>query len=175
MALKGKREKRKMTEATAGARPVTHEDDEVGFVGKLSCKTLGCNPAMVKTLPQTETKLAIARIYGTCTGVGVQEDKEQGKAWTFLKGNFEGINMQDGTTLRSGKLYLPEGVSQLVEQTITEIQQRDGVKAVINFAFEIRAVKANNRAGYSYEAAQLVKPEQDDPLEALRKLVKQAP
>lgn len=147
---------------------------EESYVKKLSVATLGCVPAAVKQEPSG--KLAIARIFGKMEKVGTQEDVANAKIYRYLQGTFEGINMQDGTVLRSSRVFLPEGIQQVVE-----IAYENAVKAAagpegkgkydgeISFAFEIRAVKANNPAGYSYEAVALRDPQQEDALGEMRK------
>lgn len=144
---------------------------EESYVSKLTIKSLGCNPNMVKTLKKEQgTKLAIARMYGKASAVKYQEDKDNGKIYTYFAGTFEGINLQDGTVLRSGKMFLPEGISNVVETAIKTAQSKDD-KASISFAFEIRAVQASNPIGYSYEAAAIQKPEAEDELAAMRKTI----
>lgn len=153
------------------ARPSGEEN----YVSKLTVQTLGCVPAMVKTLkPEEGNKIAIARLYGIAARVAYQEDKTQGVIHTYFAGNFEGINLQDGTTLRSGKMFLPKGISEVVEQAIKTAQAKDD-KASISFAFEIRAVRANNPAGYSYEASALKSPQEEDQLAEMRSMIAKLP
>lgn len=144
---------------------------EESYISKLTIKTLGCNPSMVKTLKKEQgVKLAIARMYGKASAVKYQEDKENGKMYTYFAGTFEGVNLQDGTVLRSGKMFLPEGISNVVETAIKAAQEKDD-KASVSFAFEIRSVQATNPIGYSYEAAAIQKPEAEDELAAMRKQI----
>lgn len=148
--------------------------DEV-YVSKLTTKTLGCKPDMVKTLPDGQNKLAIARLYGKAAEVKYQEDKNNpGTIHTFFAGNFEGINMQTGESVRSGKLFLPKGISEVVEKAIKDAKAKDP-KADIAFAFEIRAVKATNPIGYSYEAVALRSPEAEDQLKEMREAIAKMP
>lgn len=144
---------------------------EESYVSKLTIKTLGCNPSMVKALAKDQgTKLSLCRMYGKATAVAYQEDKDNGKMYTFFKGTFEGINLQDGVVLRSGKMFLPEGISNVVETAIKSAQENDP-KASVSFAFEIRSVQATNPIGYSYEAVAIQKPEAEDELAAMRKTI----
>lgn len=160
----------------------TQVSGEESYVKKLSIATLGCVPAAVK---QEQTgKLAIARIFGKMTRIGVQEDITQGKTWKFMQGTFEGINMQDGTVLRSSRLYLPDGIAQVVEEAYNRALAKDSeaagkelkdIKGEISFAFEIRSIKANNPAGYSYEAVALRSPQEEDELAEMRKALAAIP
>lgn len=148
---------------------------EESYVAKLTIKTLGCIPSLVKALkPEQGTKLAIARIFGKATKVTYQPDKDRGTTFTVFNGNFEGINLQDGTVLRSGKLFLPPGIQEVMENAIKTEQAKDPA-ASVSFAFEIRAVQATNPIGYSYEAASLKPPQAEDELSDLRAAIAKLP
>lgn len=159
----------------ADAAKAVEVSGEENYVSKLTTKVLGCKPDMVKTLPDGQNKLAIARLYGKALAVKIQINKDvPGEDWTYFAGTFEGINLQDGTVLRSGKLFLPKGVSEVVEQEINRATKTDP-NAEVAFAFEIRAVKATNKAGYSYEAAALKSPAAEDALAEMRKTIAALP
>jgi hypothetical protein len=145
---------------------------EINMTGKLTLKTLGCNPSIVKTLEVN--KVSIARMYGEAKAVKYQEDEAEGKVYTYFAGSFEGINLQDGTCLRSGKMFLPSGISEIMETAVTETLARDK-NATIQFAFELLAVKSTNKSGYSYEAIALRKPEETDALAELRARIMSTP
>ena len=157
----------------------TKVSGEESYVSKLTVATLGCQPVLVKALPPDQTKLSLCRIFGKCSGVGYQDDKERGAIHTFFKGNFEGINLQDGTVLRSGKMYLPKGISEVMEKVVNEVAAKEGGNAVLKesvaFAFEIRSVKAGNKIGYSYEAVALKDPHAEDELAAMRTAIASMP
>lgn len=148
----------------AGEKAAVVSGEET-YVSKLTIATLGCIPAAVKA--EASGKLAIARLFGKADDVKYQPNKDTGETYTFFAGNFEGINMQDGTVLRSAKLFLPKGISEIVETAIKTAKSKDE-KNQIAFAFEIRAVKASNPAGYSYEAVALKDPHAEDELAAMR-------
>ncbi len=158
----------------ADAKEAPAVSSEESYISKLTISTLGCVPSLVKTLPVGENKLAIARLYGRATDVKYQEDKEKGGVHTFFVGTFEGMNMQTGEVLRSGKMFLPKGISEVVEAAIKTAKDKDD-KNTVAFAFEIRSVKASNPIGYSYEAAALKNPEEEDSLKEIRALVAKAP
>lgn len=150
---------------------------EESYVAKLTVKTLGCNPIMVKTLPPEQTKLALCRLFGKAAEVKTMQSKDPAgnpTVHTFFVGIFEGMNLQDGTVLRSGKLFLPKGISEVVENAINTAQAKDD-KASVSFAFEIRSVKATNPIGYSYEAVALKDPAAEDELAEMRKAIAQLP
>lgn len=159
---------------TAQAKSATPISGEESYISKLTIATLGCNPSMVKTLPVGQNKLPVARLYGKVSDVKYQDDKAKGVIHTFFAGTFEGINLQDGNVQRSGKLFLPKGISEVVEAAVKNAQAKDD-KSSIAFAFEIRAVKATNPIGYSYEAVAIKNPEAEDELAEMRALVAKAP
>lgn len=150
-------------------------DDGISVVSKLSTKVMGCKPMAVTLMEGADVKLAIARLYGICTGIGMQVNAEEGKSWVYFKGDMEGVNLQTGEIFKSGKLYLSSGISEQFETIVRKIQETEGDKTSINFAFEIRAVKSSSKVGYGYEAAQIVKPQEHDPLENVRKALAAIP
>jgi hypothetical protein len=147
------------------------EVTEDSLVSKLSIKQLGCDPRLAAG---TTTKV-LCRIYGTAKGLKHGEDKNTGNMWTALQGEFEGVNVEQGNEdfgkiLRSGKLFLPAGIQDVVEGAVREIENsKDGAETPnVVFGLEIRSVKSNNRIGYSYEAKNLMPPAQQDPLAVMR-------
>lgn len=137
------------------------------YLAKLSIKTMGCDPRKVATVESG--KLPLGRIYGKAVDVKFTEGTD-GKISCCFIGTFEGINMETGEVFRSGKLYMPGGVSEVMQTALTSAQAKDD-KASISFAFEIRSVKAGNPIGYSYEAKAIKPPEVEDELAEIRKLL----
>lgn len=145
----------------------TTVDDSI--IGKITMSSIGTKPGLVAALPDGQNELPLARIYGKLNNVRVQVDKDKGVSYTFFVGSFEAINMQDGEVYRSGKLFLPKGISELVEAAVQK-----NPDAAIAFAFEVRAIKANNPAKYSYKVLALKSPEAEDELKEIRALVQKA-
>lgn len=140
----------------------TATSNEVSIISKMSVKTLGCNPRLARD----EQRRPLCRIYGMATGTKVQEDKVQGNIFVSLTGNFEGVNLENGEVYRSGKLYLPNGIHEVIESAVKKLA--DGAGESVQFALEIHSVIATNPIGYSYEAKNLVRAEIADELETLR-------
>jgi|SRR5579872_676733 len=153
---------------------------EESIVSKLTVATLGCNPSLVKNMkaddPALENgELPLARLYGQLSGVRFQDDKVKGQVYTYFVGTFEGVNMQTGEVQRSGKMFLPKGISEIVEDAVRKASDADGkLTASLDFAFELRSIKASNPIGYSYKVLSLKSPAQVDELKALRDLVMKA-
>lgn len=137
------------------------------YLAKLSIKTMGCDPRKVASVDGG--KLPLARIYGKAVTVKYVEGAD-GKASCCFIGTFEGINLETGEVFRSGKLYMPGGVTEVMETALRSAQKEDD-KASISFAFEVRSVKAGNPIGYSYEAKAIKPPEVEDELAEIRKLL----
>lgn len=166
----------KNKDAGAGAAGAgAAEEREESLVAKLSIKALGCDPR----LPSGGTSKILCRIYGAAQGLKMGEDKNTGNVWTALQGRFEGVNCEQGNedfgkTLRSGKLFLPSGIQDVIEGAIREIENsKDVLDANVVFGLEIRSVKAANRIGYSYEAKNLLPAKQVDPLAQMREAIEQ--
>lgn len=144
------------------------------IISKITIATIGCNPGAVKTVKPEELSkegdLPLARLYGKLTGTKAETDKNTGNFYLAFLGNFEAINMQTGEVFKSGKMYLPKGISELVENGIKNAPEG----SQIAFAFEVRSQKASNPIGYTYRVLALKSPEASDDLAELREAVHKA-
>lgn len=149
------------------------EEKSINVISKMSVKGLGCNPrkvtAMDKPADGSQAKLPLCRIFGLASGVKHGEDKS-GNVWTAIAGDFEGVNLQDGKVYRSGKLFLPGGIQEIIEVPLVQAESQDK-QLTVEFAFEIAAVQADNPIGYSYVATSLMKPAEADNLSRIRNLI----
>lgn len=137
---------------------------EITYISKLSVKTLGCNPKVAAAQKQGQEKpLPLAHIYGMASGTFAYD--VNGTVGVGLTGEFEGTNLEDGSIYRSGKLFLPKGIQEVIESAVKKLGDGESV----SFALEIRAVKASNPIGYSYEARNLMATQSVDPLSEMRK------
>lgn len=148
---------------------------EDSIISKITIASIGCNPGAVKTLKPEELSkegdLPLARLYGKLAKVKYEESKEKdGNMYAAFLGNFEAVNMQTGEVFKSGKMYLPKGISELVENGVKNAPEGSQV----GFAFEVRSQKANNPIGYSYRVLALKSPEATDELKDLRDAVLKA-
>jgi hypothetical protein len=136
------------------------------IISKITVSSIGCKPGLVVALPDGELELPLCRIYGNLTSRKEQFDKDKGNTYVFFQGTFEAINMQSGEVFQSGKLFLPGGISQMVEDAVSK-----NPDSSIAFAFQLNAIKAKNPIGYSYRVLALKNPYVNDPLDEIRKLV----
>ncbi len=152
----------------------------VQIISKLSVKTIGCNPKKAAAMDDVPggpaPSVALCKVYGIASGIKHTEDTRDGKIYTALIGDFEAINLQDGKIYRSGKLYLPAGIQEVIEAPLQAAADHDPPQSIaIRFGFELSSVKSGNPIGYSYQARPLVKPAADDPLMELRQALSGAP
>jgi hypothetical protein len=135
---------------------------QMNVLPKMSIKTLGCKPHLAK---DSDKPVALARIMGIANGVKWVEG-QGGELSPAILGAFEGVNLQTGEVYQSGKLFLPGGIAELISG---QFKTDDDKNKSVQFAFDISSVAAKNPIGYSYQAKQLTKPAENDPLALLRK------
>lgn len=148
--------------------PKTAQPDANGIVSKLSNATLGCDPLIVKDKAKG-TKAPMYRVLGRATGIKEAKDTN-GEVIYGLSGSFEGTNLVTGQVMRSGVAYLPPGIHEMILEPLDKALAEDtnNVGVSINFAFDIFAVAAPNKSGYSYEAIDLVPAQRVDPFGEMR-------
>jgi hypothetical protein len=121
------------------------------LITKMSVKTLGCKPT--GGLPADDSKPNdLCIIAGKAVGYKMGEGNDS-KLWCALIGSFRGTNLATGQSFRSGKLFLPSGIQEVVEGAVRGLTAEGGN---VKFAFRIASVKATNPIGYSYQATSLI-------------------
>src|SRR5271169_1061475 len=113
---------------------------DVKVVSKLSMRTIKTQPAKFAS----EAGTPIAVIYGQANKVKDVLDKVRGDIYHALSGTFEGINLDTKEVFRSGVLYLPAGIHEMIENPVKKLTEESDF---VQFALELRAVKASNPAG----------------------------
>jgi len=148
--------------------PKTAQPDANGIVSKLSNATLGCDPLIVKG-KAAGTKAPMYRIMGRATGIKEAKDTN-GEVIYGLTGSFEGTNLVTGQVMRSGVAYLPPGIHEMILEPLDkEIAAAGAGEAVaLEFAFDVFAVAAPNKSGYSYSAIDLIPATRKDPFDDMR-------
>lgn len=141
---------------------------ELRFVKKISSAKLGfgikeCREAAAKGKGKT---VALYQVIGQAnkirTGMG------DNGPWTAFCGMME-ANTPDGEVVRSGEVFLPGGVSDMLESQLLNMQKEDP-SAQIQFAFEIGVFESQTPIGYEFDVVSLMKEESSpDPLESLKK------
>lgn len=133
--------------------------NEISETSKLTVKNLG-NP---KRAAVDEKEVVLGTIFGRATGTKMKMDGA-GNAHEAIVGTFEGRSADGKNVTRAAMLYLPGG---LHEGIVERLKAMNGAPA--EFAVEVKAVPAQNPAGYSYAMRSLVPlTVADDPLAAIR-------
>jgi len=118
------------------------------MVSKMSVKGIGCKPFGA---PLSDPKKLCA-IMGKATGIKCGENAN-GNVWSALTDSFRGEDLVTGGVFRSGKLFLPSGIHEVVESAVRNLPEGGGV---VKFAMLIQSVEAKNPIGYSYQAINLM-------------------
>lgn len=142
--------------------------------GKLVPSDLG-NPSLVKVKPEGDSSphvvgIVIGRITKVESWTSTNKLTGEVQAVPKLLGSFEGrratpIDNGNGTetfAIRSGVCYLPSGIVDQLAEAFKLLSGDD--KPFVDFALQLMTVKANNPAGYSWQAIELYRPAATDPL-----------
>lgn len=143
-------------------------------LGKL---TIASMQTRAKRAAADNIKTPLARIMGTATNLKAAVDTN-GEPIFGLVGQFLGINIAEHAAdptkgeYTSGVCYLPGGLQEMIQQPL-EQQLNDPDKSVataasIEFAMDIFAVPASNKAGYSFIATLLGDASRADPFAAVK-------
>lgn len=146
---------------------MTEAPSETKILSKITLKNTGCKPLRAKL---EEKQVPLCQIYGVAGGTKVKVDNK-GEAFESIVGDFECVNLETNEAYRSGVLYLPGGLHDMLASAFTGENKATNVE----FAIEISSRPASNPIGYEYVARQLVKADRADPLDALRNKLKMLP
>lgn len=142
------------TAATASKEPT--------MVAKLSIKTMGAEGVIAKLYDE---RVPLVRFLGVATGIKVAEGQD-GSPVFGLKGMFRGKNIKTGQEFVSGVCYLPAGIGDAYIETLQAALEADK-SASMRVGVDVFAVKATNKAGYSFEADSIIPMSIADPLREL--------
>lgn len=148
--------------------------------GKLTAKALGWDRIAIgsetKKVPAENGRVHLGRIVGIASGLKQTVDNDSGDIQTGLKGQFRGVSTRNekgeivgvagGVTITAGVCYLPGGIQEMIEGALAAAQETDP-RATVQFAIDLFAIPATNKAGYSFDAENLVEAAESDPLDAL--------
>jgi hypothetical protein len=133
------------------------------IVSKMAVKSIGCDPMK---RPDDGKPLPLCVFFGKADGIKEGEGRD-GRMWSALTGSFAGVNLVTGDEYRSGKLFLPSGIHEIVENAVKSIKP-DDTEAYVKFALQIAVIKAANPIGYSYQATKLIDVAEGDELSEIR-------
>lgn len=138
-------------------------DKEVNLLSKMNIKAI-CglgrgDDAKEFMRKQAETNAELAAIAGEVTGYGgkVTQYNREGEKNFFLLGSFMAINRQTGEVFRSGKLYLPAGITETIK---SQFDSRKEATETVNFQLTVTVIKDKEAAtGYVYLVEPIRSPE----------------
>lgn len=142
---------------------------------KLVMKDLD-EPAKVKGLPVGVQEFNLGRVVGRARSV-ITRNMPNGDTFYGLSGDFKGTpTAEDRDIVRSGILYLPNGVFELVADQLRDPATGEVHEDVseVAFIYDVKSVKATNAAGYSWAFVPVLEPAADDPLAQLEAQVARA-
>jgi len=130
----------------------------MALIKKLSVKTVCGNIKKMVAAEEIKGATPIMRVFGTASRAVVGESDNG--PWVAFVGQFKAVNLLDGTEHQSGKLFLPDVASDLLEGAVSANEAGS-----VEFGFDILAVPDESSAvGYVYQANSLIKPAEDDTL-----------
>lgn len=137
---------------------------ETVILPKLVVKSLG-NPRVAASFSDDDKKAGKRHLLGTIMGTASRIKNKvdaKGEVFEAIVGDFEGTKA-DGNVVKSGLLYLPSGIHEMLADPLKE----DDAKP-IDFAMRIFTVPADNPIGYSYLVEPVLPPSAADPLAHIR-------
>lgn len=155
------------------------------LVGKLTPKALGWDRIAIggatAKVPADGGRVFLGRIAGIVGGFRETLNSDTGEVQRGLKGNFRGMSSRNVTddkgndtgvqiVVTSGVCYLPGGIQEMIEGSLLaaqDVTSGGNAKATVQFAIDLYAIPATNKAGYSFTAETLVEAAQSDPLALL--------
>ncbi|MGH7782388.1 MAG: hypothetical protein ACREO5_00865, partial [Candidatus Binatia bacterium] len=150
------------------------------YVATLNIKAIGCEPRdcfQNKSEANPRGVIPLCKIWGRAVSLKHGENRRDNSAWTALSGKFGAINLKNNQVYNSGKLFLPQGIQDIIESGVVQIQRAvDAGQAVegdafITFALELRSKTAENPIGYTYEAMNLIPPRKEEEPDRLRDFI----
>ena len=134
----------------------------------------------------------IARVLGRVNGFEYVDNNNFGVSCRFI-GNCSGISLIDGHELVAKNCFLPKVAEDqlsalilaLAEGVVTEEERQTNddinivrvvkVNEIIDFAYDILVEYTAKGRGYSFSATPLIKPNQSDPMAALKQMLPKLP
>jgi len=156
--------------------------------GKLTAKTLGWDRikigGAVQKVPADGGRVLLGRFAGIVSGLKQTIHGDTGEVQNGLKGQFRGLSALNakgeivevgkGEIVTAGVCYLPGGIQEMIEGALAAAQENDA-RATVQFALDLYAIPATNKAGYSFDADTRIQAEEADPLDSLLAQAAEAP
>jgi len=153
--------------------------------GKLTAKTLGWDRNRIGTevakVPAQGGRVELGTIVGIVSGLRQTVSNDTGEIQNGLKGQFRGVSSlgtdsgkeisdaNPAATVTAGVCYLPGGIQEMLEGALAQAKEADA-SATVRFGIKLYAIPATNKAGYSFDADNLIEAAESDPLGDLLEL-----
>lgn len=138
---------------------------------KITPADLGA-PALVKTLPVGQDTYFLGTLVGIVSGFVERSGLKDDQKFEGLRGMFRSIpSTPDRDELESGVLFIPDAFHNMIAAKLRAAQVKDP-NAVLEFAFEVCSVRANNPAGYSWDYRPMQEDDGKNPIDELIKRAK---
>jgi len=139
----------------------------MALIKKISVKTVAGNvKKMIAAQAEGKAKsIPVMRVYGVATRMLTGEGDNG--SWVAFIGQFKAVNLLDGVEYTSGKLFLPDVASDLLEGALGAAETNS-----VEFGFDVIVVPdESSGTGYVYQAEPLIEPEKDDTFSRLEKVM----
>lgn len=152
----------------------------VRIINKLTVRdVLGGKPDLKKLVEHDNANkgmpLWLVRIVGNASDFKAGFAKATETEFVKLLGRFKGTNLETNVEYRSGACILPNAASDLVFGELQAQRQTEGF-AGVGFVFRIGIVyDETTPVSYRYEVETVMKPQENDPLDALEAQIKALP
>lgn len=135
---------------------------------KIVLKEIG-NPKAVLANNDPKAKHVLGTVFGIATGVKrVPNKADPTKYDESLSGDFETLPAdKEFDAVRSGKLFLPEGLHNMIASKL----QGENASASVQFAMEVATIKSTNAAGYTWSFTPRFETAEADPLAKIREQI----
>lgn len=140
---------------------------------KITLRDLG-EPKNIVTMPVDVKEYALGRLIGIAKGFIARTNPKDGTAMEGLSGEFRSVPSENEIAkgreeLESGVLFIPDAFHTMIAAAL-RAAQKDDPMAEIRFAFDVKAIRANNPQGYSWDFKPLIeRPEGANRLDELTK------
>lgn len=147
---------------------------------RLKLSNLGSPSSMIKEKDRDgnfvhPARIPVGYIFGRVTGT-VDLKNADDSVFVALRGTFEGESILNGEIIKAGVLTLPSGFHDMMLENwraVSKPAKEGGPGAeAMEFAYQFIADRADNPAGYTWQALPMIKPQNaPDPLALLRQEV----
>ena len=168
--------------------------NDFNFINKITNVKIGVTKEMVQdAIKKEKSEILAYRVYGRAQGFEIVST-DNGESNKYL-GEFEAVNALTGEVFRSKSLYLPGLASDILEDQLTNANDKDPSETTvkretkrgtvegrvlkfekqIEFGMDITASPSTSATGYEWGAKPIIETKQEDPFKALKGKIQAKP